>query len=59
LNIENLGATRLFIIGLTIKKGNQCCIDIKNLIVAAETYKDPVAIETLELIKNHLKEEEG
>ena len=42
-----------------VRRGNQCCIDIKNLIIAADTYKDPVAIETLELIKKHLKEEEG
>ena len=44
---------------LRIKKGNQCCIDIKNLIVAAENYQDPVALETLELIKNHLENKEG
>jgi hypothetical protein len=40
-----------------INRGNQCCIDIKNLIIAADTYKDQVAIETLELIKKHLEEE--
>jgi hypothetical protein len=40
-----------------IKKESQCCIDIKNLIVAADTYKDPVALETLELIKSHLEKE--
>jgi hypothetical protein len=40
-----------------INKGNQCCIDIKNLIVAANTYQDPVALETLGLIKNHLEKE--
>ena len=42
-----------------IKKGDQCAIDIKNLIVAADTYKDPVALETLDLIKNHLENKEG
>jgi predicted lipoprotein with Yx(FWY)xxD motif len=42
-----------------INKDNQCCIDVKNLIVAAETYQDPVALETLELIKNHLEDKEG
>jgi len=42
-----------------IKKGNQCCIDIKNLIIAAKDYQDTVALETLELIKKHLEEEEG
>jgi hypothetical protein len=41
-----------------IRKGNQSCIDIKNLIVAADTYKDPVALETLDLIKNHLEKED-
>ena len=40
-----------------IKKNNQSCIDIKNLIIASETYQDPVALETLELIKNHLEKE--
>jgi hypothetical protein len=40
-----------------INRGNQCCIDIKNLIIASETYKDPVALETLELIKKHLEKE--
>ncbi len=40
-----------------VKRGNQCCIDIKNLIVAADTYQDPVALETLSLIKNHLEKE--
>ena len=40
-----------------IKKGDRCCIDVKNLIVAAENFQDPVALETLELIKNHLKKE--
>ena len=40
-----------------IKNSNQSCIDVKNLIIAAETYKDPVALETLELIKNHLEKE--
>jgi hypothetical protein len=39
------------------KKNNQSCIDIKNLIIAADTYKDPVALETLDLIKNHLEKE--
>jgi hypothetical protein len=42
-----------------INKDNQCCIDVKNLIIAAETYQDPVALETLELIKNHLENKEG
>jgi hypothetical protein len=41
-----------------IRKGNQSCIDVKNLIVASETYKDPVALETLGLIKNHLEKED-
>jgi hypothetical protein len=40
-----------------IKRGNQSCIDVKNLIVAAENFQDPVALETLELIKNHLEKE--
>jgi hypothetical protein len=41
----------------TVKKNDQCCIDIKNLIIAAETYKDQVALETLELIKKYLEKE--
>ncbi len=41
-----------------IKKNNQCCIDVKNLIIAAETYQDQAALETLELIKNHLEKED-
>ena len=40
-----------------IKNNNRCCTDIKNLIIAANTYKDPVALETLELIKSHLEKE--
>jgi hypothetical protein len=42
-----------------IKKGDRCCIDVKNLIVAAENFQDSVALETLELIKNHLENKEG
>ena len=41
-----------------IKKGDQCCIDVKNLIVASENFQDPAALETLELIKNHLENKE-
>jgi hypothetical protein len=38
-------------------KGNRCAIDINSLIVAADDYKDQVALETLDLIKNHLEKE--
>jgi hypothetical protein len=45
------------IVAREIRKGNQSYIDIRNLIVAAENFQDPVALETLELIKNHLEKE--
>ena len=41
-----------------IKKSDQCCIDVKNLIVASENFQDPVALETLDLIKKHLEKED-
>jgi hypothetical protein len=41
-----------------IKQNDKPCIDIKNLIVAAENFQDPVALETLDLIKNHLEKED-
>jgi sortase (surface protein transpeptidase) len=56
-NISNKGLYNWFFWG--INNGNQCCIDIRNLIVATENFQDPVAIETLELIKNHLENKEG
>jgi hypothetical protein len=40
-----------------VGRNDRPCIDIKNLIVAADTYKDPIALETLSLIKNHLEKE--
>jgi hypothetical protein len=40
-----------------VGRNDRPCIDIKNLIIAADTYQDPVALETLSLIKNHLEKE--